>query len=60
MRPNERRWENLTMSDNWMFVGAAFTVTWVVLIGYLVHVHRLLRDARAMLDSASAPEPKRS
>jgi hypothetical protein len=41
-----------SMNDNWMFVGAAFTVTWAVVLGYLFHVHRTLRRARALLDGA--------
>jgi len=36
-----------------MFVGAAFAVTWAVVIGYLVHVHRTLRRARASLELAN-------
>jgi hypothetical protein len=34
-----------------MFVGAAFAVTWSVMIGYLVHLHRTMRDARARFDA---------
>jgi len=41
------------MNENWMFVGAAFVVTWGVLVGYFVHVHRSLRRARTLLDSAT-------
>ena len=39
--------------DNWMFVGAAFAATWVAILGYLVHVHRTLRRAKALFDSAT-------
>jgi hypothetical protein len=39
-------------TDNWMFVGAAFAITWAVLIGYFVHVQRTLRRARALHDEA--------
>lgn len=42
------------MSGNWLFVGAAFAVTWAVILGYLVHVHRTLARARAQLDNATA------
>ena len=43
------------MSENWLFVAAAFTVTWVVLLGYLTHLRRTQRRAQAMLDAATAP-----
>jgi len=43
------------MSENWMFVGAAFTVTWAVLLGYLMHLRRVQRRAQAMLEAATAP-----
>ncbi|MEP6989351.1 MAG: CcmD family protein [bacterium] len=42
------------MSGNWVFVGAAFAVTWAVILGYLVHLHRTLARAQAQLDSAVA------
>ncbi len=42
------------MSGNWVFVGAAFAVTWAVMLGYLVHVHRTMARAQAQLDSATA------
>jgi CcmD family protein len=38
-----------------MFVGAAFAVAWTVMLGYLFHLHRTLRRARARLDSATRP-----
>ena len=40
------------MNDNWMFVGAAFVLTWAVLLGYLAHVHRTVRRARTLRDGA--------
>jgi hypothetical protein len=43
------------MNDNWLFVGAAFTVTWAVLLGYLLHLRRTQRRAQAMLEAANAP-----
>ena len=43
------------MSENWLFVGAAFTVTWAVLLGYLMHLRRTQRRAQGMLDAATAP-----
>jgi CcmD family protein len=44
------------VNDNWTFVGAAFAITWAVLLGYLVHVHRTLRRARALLESATSSD----
>ncbi|MEP6495028.1 MAG: CcmD family protein [bacterium] len=41
------------MNSNWMFVGAAFTVTWAVIVGYLIHVRRTLARARTSLDLAT-------
>ena len=55
MRRSLRRWEGLLVRDNWLFVTAAFAVTWAVVLGYLVHVHRLLRRARAQLATVSTP-----
>ena len=43
------------MSGNWLFVAAAFTVTWAVLLGYLMHLRRTRRRAQVMLEAASAP-----
>ena len=43
------------MADNWMFVGAAFAVTWAAILGYLFHLSRSLRRARALFDSATRP-----
>ena len=40
------------MNDNWLFVGAAFGLTWVVLIGYFAHVRNALRRAQALLDAS--------
>jgi hypothetical protein len=55
VRRSLRPWEGLLVRDNWLFVSAAFAVTWAVLLGYLVHVHRTLRRARSLLADASAP-----
>ena len=38
--------------SNWLFVGAAFGLTWVVLIGYFVHVRGATRRAQALLDAS--------
>jgi CcmD family protein len=44
----------ITGPNNWAFVGAAYAVTWITIIGYWVHVHRRLREARQDLDAANA------
>ena len=41
------------MLNNWVFVGAAFGVSWAVMIGYFVHVQRTMRRARTLLDAAT-------
>lgn len=41
------------MNDNWLFVGAAFGLTWVVLIGYFVHVRNALHRAQALLNAST-------
>ena len=41
------------MAENLMFVGAAFALTWGVLIGYLIHLRRTLRRSRAQLEVAT-------
>jgi len=41
------------MMSNTTFVIAAFTVTWIALLGYLVHVRRVERRAREALDHAT-------
>jgi hypothetical protein len=38
--------------SNWLFVGAAYGVSWIVLVGYAVHLHRVLRRARKAYDDA--------
>lgn len=40
--------------SNMAFVVAAFAVTWVVVLGYLVHLERATRRARAALDRAQS------
>ncbi len=42
---------------NWMFVSAAFTLTWATLIGYFVHLQRAVHRAREQ-DSASRRVPQ--
>jgi CcmD family protein len=42
------------MTDqNWAFIGAAYAITWGVIVGYLIRVHRALAQARAEFESAS-------
>jgi hypothetical protein len=41
------------MNDNWMFVGAAFVLTWAVLVGYFVHLRGARRRAQALYDRAT-------
>ncbi|MES2179093.1 MAG: hypothetical protein V4550_14625 [Gemmatimonadota bacterium] len=43
----------MSSANNWIFVGAAFAVTWAVLVGYFLRVQRKLRAARVLLDSAN-------
>ena len=39
--------------SNLLFVAAAFTVTWIVLIGYLLHLRRTASRARAAFEQAT-------
>lgn len=41
------------MANNWAFVGAAFALTWAVILGYLGHLLRTTRRARQQLDAAN-------
>ena len=43
--------------QNWMFVAAAYAATWVLVLGYGLHVHRALRRARRAYDEATAGRP---
>jgi CcmD family protein len=40
------------MPDNDTFIIAAFVVTWVVIIGYVLHLRRTRRTARRRYDDA--------
>ena len=40
----------LVANNNLLFVGAAFALTWGVLIGYFLHLRRATQRARALLD----------
>jgi hypothetical protein len=40
--------------SNWAFVALAFGLTWAVLIGYTVSIHRRARQAQRLLDAALA------
>ena len=41
------------MKSNWTFVIAAFVLTWVALLGYLLHLARVTRRARELHESAT-------
>ena len=41
------------MANNWMFVAAAFALTWGVVLGYLLHLERTMRRARERLAAAT-------
>lgn len=43
-------------TNNVLFVGAAYAVTWIVLIGYAIRVHTALSRARKDNDAALAAE----
>jgi CcmD family protein len=40
--------------SNWMFVGAAFVLTWSALVGYLFHLQRTMRRARFLLERTAS------
>jgi CcmD family protein len=49
----------MTMADqNWMFITAAYAVTWLVIVGYLVRVHRALARARADYTRTTGKRPE--
>lgn len=37
--------------SNWGFVGAAFGITWLTLVGYFVHLRRATHRAQQMAES---------
>lgn len=39
--------------QNLVFIGAAYAITWGVILGYLIRVHRALGQARAEFERAS-------
>jgi len=39
--------------SNSLFVGAAFAVTWVVIIGYALHLRRSIQRSRELLDRSA-------
>ena len=51
----DREGEDPPVTNNWLFVGAAFGVTWAVFIGYFVHLQRTTRRARALLEMNANP-----
>lgn len=47
-------WEDMSVSDNnWLFVGAAFGLTWLVLIGYVLRIRATTRHAQALVDASA-------
>lgn len=48
----------LVGNNNLLFVGAAFAVTWAVLIGYFLHLRRATHRARALLDMVTKADVK--
>jgi CcmD family protein len=44
--------------NNWYYVGAAFAISWIVIIGYAVRVHRVMAKAKKEYADASAVRPK--
>ena len=54
MRARLLHWEDLFVNDNnWLFVGAAFGLTWLVLIGYVMRIRAATRHAQALLDASA-------
>ncbi|MHB1861995.1 MAG: CcmD family protein [Gemmatimonadaceae bacterium] len=45
-------------ASNWAFVTASYVITWVVILGYLLHVHRAVQHARAEYDRATGHGPE--
>lgn len=39
--------------DNWMFLTASYVITWIVVVGYLIRLRRVMRQASDALDKAS-------
>ena len=39
--------------SNWLFVGAAFGLTWLVLVGYVLRIRAATRHAQALLDASA-------
>jgi hypothetical protein len=39
-------------NQNWSFVIAAYSISWVMLLGYAIHVHRALARARHRYEAA--------
>lgn len=43
--------------QNWPFVITAYGVTWLVILGYLVRVHRILGHARSEYARVAGAQP---
>ena len=44
-------------ASNWAFVIAAYTVTWVLILGYWAYGHRALRRAQAEFQRVTGRRP---
>ena len=45
---------------NWAFITAAYAVSWVVILGYLVRVHLALKRARTDYERVTGSRPERA
>ena len=43
-------------ASNWTFVGVAYAAVWVAIGAYWLHVHRVLKAARARYESVTRRE----
>ena len=41
------------VNQNWSFVIAAYSVSWMMLVGYAIYVHRALARARRRYEAAT-------
>lgn len=44
-------------ASNWKFVTAAYVVTWVLILGYLIYSQRVLNRARAEYERVTGRRP---
>jgi len=48
----------IASENNWYYVGAAFAISWCVIIGYAVRVYRVMAKARKEYEDATASRPR--